>query len=283
MSTGKRKQNYHVEDDDWHDKEETWHPDLKGTVTHSFTIGRPPAPMPVQSGLAFDPESPSSEPIHDMPVSGSLTLCDVPGSHLDYAIELKVGELLENDLVEQAAYFRRFVIVMDIYETFVPESHRGKKLGEKLVRAAFALAANRGWAVRPSCSYISDTYLAKSGVVHSPVSIYKQGPTAPSSEVSVQSLLLLSWASSGPHSLRERRRILSKKSVKQLVEVAKKLSPQKHECVGAAVVNGSCDKAVMVERLLRADFEQDAIGFYRWMDPASRLQIVRERKKPTQN
>ena len=56
--------------------------------------------------------------------------------------------------------FRRFARVMDIYKTYVPPAERGKGHATRLARAAFAVAQEYGYLVRPSCSYISDTFLA---------------------------------------------------------------------------------------------------------------------------
>jgi predicted GNAT family acetyltransferase len=47
---------------------------------------------------------------------------------------------------------------VDITHTFTPPAARGRGLAARLAAAAFAWAAARGAAVRPSCSYISDTY-----------------------------------------------------------------------------------------------------------------------------
>jgi predicted GNAT family acetyltransferase len=116
-------------------------------------------------------------------------------------------------------FLARAVAVMDIHETFVPESHRGRDLGATLAHAAFTLAASRGlaspwvmqspldhpvqlyiyrraslvkytgrctnefaalprpgWAVRPSCSYISDSFLPRSRASGRKVSVYRQYP-----------------------------------------------------------------------------------------------------------
>jgi predicted GNAT family acetyltransferase len=51
--------------------------------------------------------------------------------------------------------------VMDIDHTFVPPAGRGLGLAGKLADAAFAWAAGGGYAVRPTCSYIRETYLPK--------------------------------------------------------------------------------------------------------------------------
>lgn len=53
------------------------------------------------------------------------------------------------------------VTVMDIYHTFVPPTLRGRNLGGVLCDAAFAHAKREGWKVRPSCSYVSQSYVPK--------------------------------------------------------------------------------------------------------------------------
>ena len=54
--------------------------------------------------------------------------------------------------------------VMDLTHTFCPPSARGKGMAAKLADAAFAWARDHGVAsVRPSCSYIRDSYLPKAG------------------------------------------------------------------------------------------------------------------------
>ena len=53
--------------------------------------------------------------------------------------------------------------VMDMEHTVVPASARGKGVGALLADAAFAFAAAEHLSVRPSCSYIRDAYLPKSG------------------------------------------------------------------------------------------------------------------------
>jgi predicted GNAT family acetyltransferase len=51
--------------------------------------------------------------------------------------------------------------VLDLTHTFVPPQHRGKGLAAVLCDAAFKHAAESGLRVRPSCTYVSDTYLPK--------------------------------------------------------------------------------------------------------------------------
>jgi predicted GNAT family acetyltransferase len=48
---------------------------------------------------------------------------------------------------------------MDIKHVFVPEKSRGLFIGEGLARKAFEMANNQGWKIRPTCSYIHETFL----------------------------------------------------------------------------------------------------------------------------
>jgi len=52
--------------------------------------------------------------------------------------------------------------VMDMIHTFVSPSRRGQKLAFRITSTAFELAVSRGWRVRPSCTYISKTFLPRS-------------------------------------------------------------------------------------------------------------------------
>lgn len=293
MSTGKRprsepteqaRENNSRPEPTEQQREENWHPDCKGVV-HQFTLGDPPPP---KSRLAFDATLPSSEPLpRNVPISGSLLLADVPGSHLDYIINLEVGELLENEIAEKPhPHSRRFIVVMLIHETFVPESHRGQKLGEKLAFAAFALAASRGWGVRPTCSYIWMTYLrgedpqCPDSKMDAKIAVYQHEPpgqqwtlngklqaaaTSEISEVTPRMLVLFSWLE---RDLFRRRMQLEKKKAVQLVEMlAKKLPPQHTDLMRArALPPGPSTKAYMVELVLQAEFPRPT-GFYRWADP----------------
>ena len=49
---------------------------------------------------------------------------------------------------------------MDIFETYVPPAERGNGHAKRLAKAGFAVAHAYGWLVRPSRSYIADTFLA---------------------------------------------------------------------------------------------------------------------------
>ena len=51
--------------------------------------------------------------------------------------------------------------VIDLAHTFVPPAGRGKGLAGKLCRSAFAHAKAEGFLVRPTCSYVSDTFIKR--------------------------------------------------------------------------------------------------------------------------
>jgi len=51
--------------------------------------------------------------------------------------------------------------ILDIWHTGTPPAQRGQGHAARLCDAAFAHAARRGLRVRPTCSYVRDTYLAK--------------------------------------------------------------------------------------------------------------------------
>ena len=52
--------------------------------------------------------------------------------------------------------------VMDMIHTYVSPARRGQRLAGKIVRAGFKLAVRREWKIRPSCTYISKTFLPRS-------------------------------------------------------------------------------------------------------------------------
>ncbi|HYO45390.1 MAG TPA: GNAT family N-acetyltransferase [Gemmatimonadota bacterium] len=43
---------------------------------------------------------------------------------------------------------------LDFRSTFVPEQHRGRKIGDKLVVDALAYARTQGYSVIPSCPFV---------------------------------------------------------------------------------------------------------------------------------
>ncbi|EME32819.1 uncharacterized protein Gasu_01780 [Galdieria sulphuraria] len=51
--------------------------------------------------------------------------------------------------------------LIDFYHTFVPPEGRGTGVAAKLCDEAFAFARSTNAKVKPSCSYVSQTYLPK--------------------------------------------------------------------------------------------------------------------------
>ncbi len=51
--------------------------------------------------------------------------------------------------------------ILDIVHTYTPERLRGKGLAAVLAERCFSYAEEQGLKVRPSCTYISGTFLAK--------------------------------------------------------------------------------------------------------------------------
>ena len=68
-----------------------------------------------------------------------------------------------DDGAEAVLEYGLFDGVADFAHTFTPPSARGKGVAAKLGDAAFAWAREQHLAVRPSCSYISGTYLPSRG------------------------------------------------------------------------------------------------------------------------
>ena len=50
---------------------------------------------------------------------------------------------------------------LDFYQTFVPESFRGRGVAERLVGAGYEYAKAKGLTVRPTCPYVSGAYLKR--------------------------------------------------------------------------------------------------------------------------
>lgn len=59
---------------------------------------------------------------------------------------------------------------LDFYHTFVPESLRGRGLAEKVVKAGFDYAKEKGLKVIPSCPYVSGPFLKRYGEYRSLIS-----------------------------------------------------------------------------------------------------------------
>lgn len=51
--------------------------------------------------------------------------------------------------------------VLEIYRTFVPSELRGKKIADRMAEACFEYAKENQFAIRPSCSFISSTFLER--------------------------------------------------------------------------------------------------------------------------
>lgn len=63
--------------------------------------------------------------------------------------------------VDRETIDNKEIAVMDLVHTFVPPSGRGQGIAKKLCDEAFVFAHQNDLAVRPSCSYLSDTYLVR--------------------------------------------------------------------------------------------------------------------------
>ena len=51
--------------------------------------------------------------------------------------------------------------IMDIDHVHVPIELRGCRLAESLAKEAFSLSKTKGWMIRPTCSYIRETFLIR--------------------------------------------------------------------------------------------------------------------------
>ena len=79
-----------------------------------------------------------------------------PAAYLDFRL-ISAGEHKEGNVVSRCTGTR----TMDILHVFVPEALRGLKIAEDLAREAFSIAESQNWGVKPSCSYIRDTFLKR--------------------------------------------------------------------------------------------------------------------------
>ena len=52
-------------------------------------------------------------------------------------------------------------VLIDIMHVFVPDKMRGKGVAEKLTRRGIEIASRLGIKVRPTCSYVKDTFFGK--------------------------------------------------------------------------------------------------------------------------
>jgi predicted GNAT family acetyltransferase len=102
-----------------------------------------------------------SDPI----LSGRLEDETVEGAYLEYEITLTresmritAGDLPKSLSMRSTA---SSASVLDIQHVFVPPEYRGCGVAEVLARKAFGLARQHGWKVRPSCSYIRETFIPR--------------------------------------------------------------------------------------------------------------------------
>ena len=65
--------------------------------------------------------------------------------------------------------------IMDIDHVFVPIECRGMKIADSLARKAFSIADNENMTIRPTCSYIRETFLARNPTYESQVERQVQG------------------------------------------------------------------------------------------------------------
>ena len=149
--------------------------DLKGVV-HKPTKGVPAAaqPLPGRGGLSCYRRPSMAEgcmrSAHHSGVScsmllgGTIELRDVPGAHLDYAVEFHIGVIVGDELwdpppeIDPPGYYSP-AVAMNVYETFVPQDCRGQGIGRRLARAVFKVAELYGFFVLPTCTYIADSFL----------------------------------------------------------------------------------------------------------------------------
>jgi predicted GNAT family acetyltransferase len=154
-----------LDEDEDDDPEEYLSPEqnpMMKLVHHLLTHGTIPPPLAASSGCKYRENLGGPLP-SDGVVSGTLHLSDVPGSHLDYAVSWEVGVMLERELDDSdrgTPGYTRAARVMDIFETYVPPAERGKGHAKRLALVGFAVAHAYGYLVRPSCTYVSGTFLA---------------------------------------------------------------------------------------------------------------------------
>ena len=51
--------------------------------------------------------------------------------------------------------------VMDIQHVYVPKAFRGQGVAEGLVNKALSVAKRNKWKIRPTCTYVRDTFFAR--------------------------------------------------------------------------------------------------------------------------
>ncbi|MBI9104496.1 MAG: N-acetyltransferase [Spirochaetales bacterium] len=61
------------------------------------------------------------------------------------------------ELDDEEAYIQYNILPsgeLNFYKTYVPESHRGKRYAEKLMKAGLDYARRQELKIKPSCSYV---------------------------------------------------------------------------------------------------------------------------------
>ena len=90
------------------------------------------------------------------PSIGLITSKLTPAAYLDFRL-ISAGQCKKGDVGSRCTDTK----TMDILHVFVPEALRGLKIAEDLAREAFSIAESQNWDVKPSCSYICDTFLKR--------------------------------------------------------------------------------------------------------------------------
>lgn len=73
---------------------------------------------------------------------------------------LPIGAVL-NYSIEKSDDTNSSQLMMNITRTFVPPSGRGKGIGQILCDSAFEYANNQKMIIKPTCEYVSSTYIPK--------------------------------------------------------------------------------------------------------------------------
>ena len=80
---------------------------------------------------------------NDTTHQGTIFINSVKGAYLTYELHPK-----------NAA-------IMDLLHVYCPKKYRGKGVASKLATYAFQIASRNHWSIRPTCSYISETFIPK--------------------------------------------------------------------------------------------------------------------------
>jgi len=119
------------------------------------------APVVVAAVAPFS-ASPSAPP----PSDRAFTLADV--SHVPTIFSVSTNDPADGSVAVAKLEYETHTPagaapVLEITHTLVPPAFRGKGVAALLCDAAFAYARAAGMTVRPTCTYVSDTYLKKGG------------------------------------------------------------------------------------------------------------------------